>query len=530
MSPLTDDRNAQLGQVLRALRRRWWIVIACVVFTGGAAILFSTRQVKQYTASASLLFQDPGFDQMVFGSNFAQPTADPTRQAATNIDLVSLPTVAARTSRALGGKITPGRVRAEVSVAASGQADIASISATDSSPVEAAVIANTYAKQYIRYRQQADRAKVAGAQTSVRHDLAQLTPSQRTSAVGQSLLNRANQLQILASLQTGNAELAQAATTPTSPSSPKTERNGIIGILVGLMLGLAIALLVDRFDQRLRDSAAVEEAYAVPILGVVPASGAFAASHANDPLQGAEAEAFGLLRARLRYFNVDRELRSILVTSAMPNDGKTTIALHLAIADAIAGARVVLVEADLRRPTLAERLDLRKGPGLADVVSRNVTLESALVSVGEPDFGPHGSGSHPVIDVLPAGAIPPNPAEMIESASMRELLVTLTEQYDIVIIDSPPVSVVADAIPLMRQVSGLVIVSRIGQTSRGSAEHLRQQLVKLNAPTLGVIANGERKRRGGYYDYANGYSDAEPSSGPREPLNRSSSAEPVRRT
>ena len=495
--------STNLEQLLLMLRRRWRLVLACVVLVAAAAVGFSLLQRNQYTASASLLFSNTQFDQELFGANFTSSSAiDPTREAATNIDLVALPTVAARTAAAL--HLPGGVVQSEVSVSGVGQANVAQVSATDPSPVRAAQIANTYAQQYVLFRQQADRSKIAGAQSLVQKQLAALAPTQRYGSVGQSLQNRADQLGILAALQTGNAEVVQPASVPSSPSSPQTKRNGILGALLGLLLGLGMVFLAERLDRRVRDPSELEQAYGVPVLGAVPQSPSYSGA-GTQPLPGVEAEAFALLRARLRYFNVDREVRSLLVTSAIPGEGKTTVALNLAVAEAVAGnSRVALLEADLRRPALGQRLGLGSAPGLAEILSRNATLDEALCRVQVPGRG-NGDGPAASFTVITAGAIPPNPAELVESRSMIDLLSALSEQFDLVIIDTPPTSVVSDAIPLMRLVSGVVIVSRIDVTTRDATRHLREQLRKLKAPTLGVVANAMPVKSRGYYGYGYGY-------------------------
>ena len=200
----------------------------------------------------------------------------------------------------------------------------------------------------------------------------------------------------------------------------------------------------------------------MPVLGAVPESPCY--STAGSRFLPVEAEVFALLRARLRYFNVDRDVRSLLVTSAIPGEGKTTVALNLALAEAVAGnTRVVLVEADLRRPALRQRLAMEARPGLAEILSRNATIDDALAPAQVPGRG-NGNGPPAGVAIISAGAIPPNPGQLVESRAMIELLDTLSEQFDLVILD-PPTSVVSDAIPLMRLVSGVVIVSRIGVTA-----------------------------------------------------------------
>ena len=218
-----------------------------------------------------------------------------------------------------------------------------------------------------------------------------------------------------------------------------------------------------------------------------------------------------MIRAHLRYFNVDRQVRTLLVASAAPGDGKTTIARHLAAAAAKVGSRVLLVEADLRRPTLAQQLDAQSGPGLADVLIGAVMLGEAtqMIDLDAPsgDGPPSDSVKRRTFDVLVAGAaLPPNPGEMLESRAMESLLERAQSSYDLVVVDTPPLTAVSDAFPLLCKVDGVVIVGRVGRNRRDVAERLHETLSGAGAPLLGVIANGFKARRNAPYSYAYDYS------------------------
>jgi receptor protein-tyrosine kinase len=220
-----------------------------------------------------------------------------------------------------------------------------------------------------------------------------------------------------------------------------------------------------------------------------------------NTLPAGEAEAFHLLRAHLRYFNVDRQLHTLLVASAAPGDGKTTIARHLAAAAARMGSRVLLLEADLRRPTVAQQLDIKTGPGLSDVLIGAISLAQATQQI-ELD----GSTGR-VLDVLVAGAaVPPNPGELIESHAMEALLERTRLSYDLVVVDTPPLTAVSDAFPLLSKVDGVIIVGRVGRNRRDVAERLHETLTGAGAPLLGVVANGfKASRLGGAYGYTYDY-------------------------
>jgi succinoglycan biosynthesis transport protein ExoP len=483
----------------RALRRRWAVIVLCALVVPATAVALSLRQEKQYTASASLLFRDPQFDQKLFGSTAFQPSIDPAREAATNVKLVSLETVAARTAKALGNQITASDVQNAITVESEGQSDVASIKATHHDPTFAAKLANTFAQQFIVFRREADRSKIGSAEQLVQAQLDRLPSSEQTTEQGRSLRVQAEQLRVLAALQTGNAELVQPAQPPSSPSAPTPVRNGVVGGLLGLLIGCGFAFLLERSDRRLRTAREIGDAFGRPILGTVPQSRSIAKAGGLRALNAGEAEAFRMLRANLRYFNVDSEIKSVLITSAAPAEGKSTVAMHLALTAAAGGSQVLLLEADLRKPTLAHRLGISPSEGLSQVLAGGRELKDAVKHVR---LGTNGADAR-TVDVLPTGPIPPNPSDLVESDRMRQIVRAAEAAYDLVVIDTPPTSIVSDAIPLVNEVSGVIVVSRLGKTTRESAAHLRRQLEHLSAKTLGVVVNSVG--RGGGPDYGYGY-------------------------
>lgn len=496
------------AQLLLVLRRRWKIVLACVLITAAAAYGFSIARPNQYTAAAALLFQSSTLDQQVSGTSYFAPVTDPTRQASTNLTLASLGTISSLTATALRDGLSGAAVQAQVSVAAEGQSDVVSIAATDRDPTRAALVANTYANQYIRFSASSDRAKISQAQHMVQRQYDALPPALQASGQGQSLANRSEQLRILASLQTGDARLVQPATVPSSPSSPQPRRDGLLGVGVGLLLGLSLALLTDRLDRRLHSVDELAQVYDLPLLGVVPRDRSLGTSRGRGGVSAdVSAEAFQLLRSRLRYFNVDRDIRMLVVTSSSAAEGKTTVAWNLAVATARAGeARVLLIEGDLRRPALVDYLDVGGSPGLVDVIARRVYFEDAVQTVdldagqvraGVNRSNSNGTGTH-AVDVLVAGPIAPNPAELLESREAHKLFMRLRDFYDQVIVDTAPMAIVSDAIPLISIADGLVVVSRLGKNSRDGARHMNAQLRQLHAPVLGVIANDVKTSADGY--------------------------------
>jgi receptor protein-tyrosine kinase len=509
-----SEGNIDIDRVLAVLRHRWWVILLFTVLVGGASFAWSEHQQKQYTATASVLFEDSQLNQQASGLQIvnSSPTEDP-RIMATNVQLLTEQVgVAELTASQIGRGLSAGEVSRAITVSEQGQTNVANVSATSSSPSLAAAIANAFVAQFIASQRAQQQAFVAQALGLVQRQVAALSPQQLAGTSGQALIDRAESLRILAKLQDGGAQLVTVANPPTTPSSPKVKRNTVLGLLLGLLLGLTVAFLLERLDRRMKNPEDLEETYQLPLLAAVPQSKAYAtAPQSAATTSHAESEVFKLLRAYLRYFNVDREVRSLLVVSAAPGDGKTTIARNLAQASQETGSRTLLLEADLRRPTIAAHYGVDAAPGLSELLVGAVTVDDAIRSI--PIFTRvNGSTSDVSLDLLPAGHPPPNPAELTESRAMADVLSWAAEHYELVVIDTPPVAVVSDAIPLLRKVDGVVIVSQLGKNTRDAAAFLRQRLIGVNAPLLGVIANGVNSKGKEGYAYGYGYGHYQPDS------------------
>jgi capsular exopolysaccharide synthesis family protein len=498
-----------LRYVLTALRRRLPLFLVCVLVIPAAAVAVSLIQRKQYTATAQLLFRDPQFDQKLFGATYLPSEIDPNRQAATNLDLVSLQRVAALTARHMRG-MTEQQVSSAVSVSSSGEADIALIQATARTPQLAARLATRYANTYIAFRRDADRATIDSAAGPLRRQLASLPPGERLGALGQSIQQRLSQLRTLASLQTGGAELVQPAAVPTAPSSPKPVRNGAFGLFFGILLGLAAVVFAEARDRRVRDPAELEQLFERPLLVTLSESPALAG--ADPGLVSAppvDREAFRMLWVSLRYFRLSRDIRSVLITSADRGDGKSTIAWGLAVTAASAGTRTLLIEADLRNPSLASRYGAPAHNGLTNVLAGDVDLRAAVVGLALA--GVRDDATSPrALDVLFAGSRPPDPADLLQSQRMAHFMRDVEEQYELVVVDTPPAPIVSDATPLIAMVRGVIVVARLGNTLRDHARRLRQQFGNLDTPILGIVVNSVAREDRYGYAYGYGYDERAP--------------------
>jgi succinoglycan biosynthesis transport protein ExoP len=487
---------ADLKQILAFLRRRALLVGACAAVAAVAAYGFSKQQAKQYTATASLSFSQDALAQQIAGLPGVSGGTLAAQQS-NELEQVKLGDMAVKTATALGHGLSPGVVAGAVSVKGNAESNVIRVAATARSPRLAASIANTYAKQFVDEQQSANRSYFHSALALVYKQLAQLTPKQRLGGAGIELQTRAQTLSLLSDLDYGTVQVAQEALPATSPSAPRVSRNTALGLLLGLLLGLGLSVLIERLDRRIRRSDELEAIYGLPLLGTVPKSAPLVRAARHGPAGAAvvqrasEAEAFGLIHAHLRFFSIDRELRTIVIASPGAGDGKSFIVRHLGEAAARTGARVLLIEADLREPSLAVQLGIDRCPGLIEVIVGSSDLEDAVQQVSLASATGGVAASARTLDVLTAGAVPvPNPAELLQSAPMCSLLERTRLTYDLVVVDTPPLDVVPDAFPMLTKVDGVAIVGWMGRSRRDAAERLHRVFVNSGAPLMGVIANG----------------------------------------
>jgi tyrosine-protein kinase len=508
--------------LLSVLRRRLGLIVLAVMVAVGAALGLSLLQDKKYSSSASMVLQASNTDPL--GSVFATPASTPDeRRAATDFVIAAKGVIARRTAKRLerNGEHAVAAAVSSVDVSAQGESDLIKVKATAGDPDTAARAANAFADEFVSFGRNAERARIRQTQRLLKRELNRLSAARRRALVGngdsgtksrtarrirsltrriRSLESRSEDLTVLASLQTGNAAVIERATPAASPSSPKPIRNAVIGGFAGLLLGLGLALVREQQDRRLRDPDELEEALGMPVLARLPASDALGRrSSVTHNLPPFEAEGIRMLRANLRYLERDRELDSVLITSPSVQDGKSTVAFHLAAAAAATGLTVLLIEADVRRPVLASMLGLPAGEGLTTVLADDdARLDSVCHEVllaRDTD----GKGPRPTMDVVLAGVIPPDASELIESDRMEKLIEEAKQNYSLVVIDAPPAGLVSDAIPLMSQVSAVIVVGRIGKLTSNQAGRLREQLEKINAPTVGVVANFTHGENGASY-------------------------------
>lgn len=469
-----NNSEGAFERALRVLRRRKLVFVVALIAVPLAAFLFSSTQQKEYTATATLLFES--------GEN---ASFEASREAATNEALAGLPAVAVRAAKALGGGFSIDEVLGSVSASSANEmANLTTISATTPDPQRSAEIANAYSRAYITFRREADQAQIKRAIALVEHSLEDLSPEKAEGPQGAALRERLDQLEVERALKTGRTELVQTAGVPSVPSAPRTRRNVIVGVVVGVLLGLLLIALLERIDRRVRTLEELEELFGLPVLARIPRSRVFAHTDIGLTLQAPEAEAFWTLRTNLRYFKVDRDIQTILIASPEPADGKSTVARGLAGAMASMGDSVVLVEADLRKGSSFRSAAGLPSDGLSSVLA-GAPLEGALIEIS---VTPVGADEQRALPVLPSGPAPPNPSELLESERMRELMKELGERFETIVLDTPALGVLGDALTLVPLSSEILAVGGLGKTTRDGVSAFMKQLAVTGKQPLGFVA------------------------------------------
>jgi succinoglycan biosynthesis transport protein ExoP len=508
-----SDDNArniavQIRDWLRVLRERKWLILFCMLLTTGAAVAYSNLHEPVYDATARLLLEEESTNAYFFTD--VNQYVDPARRAATNLELVEQPALANRVVRELRLSYGADALLKKVEATSQSDSNIISIRVEDRNPHAAARIANSFSRQYISFRQAADRRRFDRALKLVEGQIARLEGAASPDATElKTLRGQAEQLRLLVSVQTGGAEPIQAASPASDPVRPKKVRNALLGVLFGLVLGVLLGTLRDRLDRRIKSEDDIRQLLPdVPVIASVPRAGV------STRTRTLTLEAYRTAQTNLSFLNVGRNLHSFLVTSAMLGDGKSTTSLHLAWSMAERGKSVVLVEADLRRPGLSERLELLSEPGVSNFLSDGGPLSAYTLDVTERSSSVltsgRANGAEPTaiegrLQLVPAGAIPPNPQALLSSGNLDGLLQGATSMADAVIIDGTPVGAFSDMLPVAKRVDGVILVVRLYHTRRPEVQRLIDHLEQAGVRPLGVVVLGAPIAWSDDYYYTTGY-------------------------
>jgi polysaccharide biosynthesis transport protein len=499
-----------LAEYLRVLRRRRLLIVIVALACGAAALALSLVQQASYNATASLAVNDPNQDLSLLGSALVS-NQTPLQLASIHAPQVTRVAVLQRVKSDLRSPLSLAALKKSVTVGVDPNSFLVTIDAQAPKAARAAAIANAFARADVALTTAAARRSYAVAATQLGHKLRTL-PAATQPATKQIYTTKLSELQSLSSIATP-VQLSAAATPPSSSSSPKPLRNTVAALIFGLLLGIALAYGRELLDRRLRSSSDVEQQFDRPVLGHVRAdalgnAGLGGGSNGNGPLADVDAEAFRILRHNVRYLAASDSASPLLVTSAMAQEGKSTVAACLAMAIAETGRQTLLVECDLRRPVLADRLKIAAEPGLTDYLTGQAEPEDIMQVISRPaghsgpsTNGSSGSSERTSLVCITAGSTAPRPAALLGSDRFREFLAEVSEVYDSVIIDSAPLLSVADTLEIVHHVSGVLLCTRLRRTTRDQARATRAALDRLPSHPTGVVLTGVSESEDSYLGY-----------------------------
>ena len=445
----------ELRDFLRVLRKQWRLIVLCVLLSAAASALLTMQSTRLYESGVTFFVSTPGEDtsQAYTGGLFSQ------QRVRSYADIVAGPATAQAVADGL-----PGLDAADI---------------VDS--IRADVVPDTVLLDVTVTHPSPRRAQ------------------QIAEGVGRRFPDVVNALESPGGGGTApvRVSVVETAPLPTDPVAPRPVRNLALALALGLLVGVGFALLREILDNTVKNPADITSLAGVATLGAIT----YDAQTAKRPLivsdspRSVRSEAFRQLRTNLQFVQVDGPLRSLVLTSSLPKEGKSTTACNLAITMAQAGLRVCLVEGDLRRPRVADYLGLEGAVGLTDVLIGRARLEDVLQ--------PWGDG---MLEVLPSGPLPPNPSELLSSRGMEELMTSLEERFELVLVDAPPLLPVTDGAILGNLTDGAVLCVRAGGTRRAQLEQAVSALRAVDAKILGVVLTMvPTKGPDAYQSYGSGY-------------------------
>ena len=443
-------------RVALRIRSEWWVV-ALGALAGMCCGLVAGLAMPSVYASSAVLYVTSASDGNT--QTAYQGTLASQQRVESYARLAKSDAVLSSALRVSGAHLTVDEARASLSTTTTPDTVLITLSASRSTPEEAAVLVNSVANAMTTY--------VAGLEVP--------------NAGGEPL---------------AKVTVITPGAVQQDPVSPHRNRLVGLGLLAGVALSLLLIYMRARFDTRIRSDRDIGEITSVGVLARIPEEETLSRRRIANFAEGASAasEEFRRLRANLEFSKVDSPARIITVTSSNAGEGKTTVAANLAVALSEGGARVVIVDADLRKPTVAEWFNLPSGVGFTEFLSGRSDLADVVQESGVPN-----------LDILASGQVPPNPAELVASKRAELGVRELGVNYDYVIIDSPPILPVADSLVLAEVSDGVIVVARVDEVRRDELSESLARLGRIDVAVLGVVCNGGVGRSDRYGIYGHGY-------------------------
>ncbi|MBA2504815.1 MAG: AAA family ATPase [Thermoleophilaceae bacterium] len=507
-----SPRYITLRDYVRVLRAHRLLIVLMTLVFGAAGYATAAWEKPVYASQATIVFRAANADTGLVSPDGSPSPAQDIRPSVA-AQLVKRPALSEAVKNSLGSSLSVGELRAKVSGRVDPRTNLLIVETRDGDAKFAALLADGYADEIVLRATRAERKRYAVAAKSLERRLKTLGKDDLLAQA--NLRSRFAQLEALRDFAEPVDSL-ERSDVPSTPISPKPVRTTLLGLLVGFTLGILAAFLREAFDRRLRSAGDIEERLDLPLLGHVTDDALGRnpiAQNGRKELTPLDIEAFRILRANLEFLHGDTPVKSLAVTSGLPEEGKTTVALALTSVNAVAGKKTLLIECDLRRPSLASRLEIESKPGLTDYLTGQAEPSEVIrtVEVGRAMAAPGTSASESAeaaFACIPAGSQIPFPAEALRSTRFRGLLEEVSEVYDAVILDTAPLLSVVDTRELIPLVDGLLLCVRSKKTTDGEAVAAKDALGRFPDRPTALVVTGLRRGEDseyGYYGYSYSY-------------------------
>jgi Mrp family chromosome partitioning ATPase/capsular polysaccharide biosynthesis protein len=518
----TNLPQPRIADYVRPLTSRKWLILLAVVLATGGVYAYYRHLPDVYTANTMVYVRDLG--DPVTG---VQNPVGTDRQVQDDASLLDSRGTASLVAGKIGWQGTPGDLLNHVALSSRPGEDFVEVTATGTSARQAANIANGFGNEFASLVNGGQTVRIAAALKLTQQELNSLGTGVGNAIERSDLTAQLDRLTLAQQDPVTSSLLVQNALPPASPTSPTPVKNSLFALAVSLVLAIGVAYGLERFDRRLKNPEEMEDAYGSPLLAVLPhTSEPTGADHGEAVLSSDFREPFRVLRTNVELASLDLKPRTLVVTSAMPGEGKSTVVRNLALAIHEAGKSVAVVGLDLRHPSLPAMFGVLNGPGLTEVLRHEAEIDDVALEIttGAPGIdellrssngnaratangnGNGTSSNRPGIMLLMSGRRPANPPAVLASARLIDVLDELRDRYDVVVIDSAPLLAVTDTVPVLRYADATLLVGRLGVTTRDTARRLMEFVDRVpDMSLLGVVANDLPRADAESYGYGYGY-------------------------
>lgn len=521
---LRDVGDAGAGRYLAALRDHWLLIVLLVAISVGAAVAYVRTAEKQYTAQTDFLVTPVSASDPTFvGIGLLRESSDQSRSVLTAARLVKTPQVADAVAETLDLDWSRERLLNSVTVTPLGQSNIVTVEGEANDPELSADLANAFADEMLSQRSQRFQEELTTTIERLTARLNAIPADQQDSAEGTALQQRLGDLSGLVGGDDPTLQVTSRAVPPEEQVWPRPVLSIAVALLASLLLGFGLAIALELVSPKVKRDDELLLEHRLPILARVrrmPKRTVQRYLTGREPLPGDVREAYRTLRTSLANVGRDKSFpRTIVITSAIPGEGKTMTSVNLAITMALAGQRIILVDGDLRRPMVATVFNVpSRSLGFGNVLAGDATIDEALVPA--PGYGDE-------LRLLLASPEQAFMVDLLDTGSLENVLLQLRLDADVVIVDSPPLTEVADALAIADHADAVLVAVRFGRSRRDKLVELRRMLAQRGVAVTGFVVTTEDRSRGSAYTYGSPEGKAPASPRPREPVATAATADDV---